>query len=391
MDYAKESLKLHGEWKGKIEVVTRVPVENKDDLSLAYTPGVAQPCLEIQKDVNKSYELTRRWNMCLVVTDGSAVLGLGDIGPEAGMQVMEGKCVLFKAFGDVDAFPLCIKSHDVDEIVNTIYMISGSFGGVNLEDISAPRCFEIEKKLKEKCDIPIFHDDQHGTAIITLAGLTNALKVVGKKKEEVRVVMNGAGAAAISIARLLLKAGVKNITLCDRKGAIYEGRKEGMNPVKDEMSKITNLEKKSGSLADMLVGADVFIGVSAPGAVTTDMVKTMAKDAIIFACANPTPEIFPDDAKAGGAKVIATGRSDFPNQINNVLAFPGVFRGAFDVRAKDINDEMKIAASEALAGLITDEELSPDYIIPKAFDKRVGAAVAKAVAEAAKKTGVARI
>ena len=391
MDYAKESLKLHGEWKGKIEVVTRVPVENKDDLSLAYTPGVAQPCLEIQKDVNKSYELTRRWNMCLVVTDGSAVLGLGDIGPEAGMPVMEGKCVLFKAFGDVDAFPLCIKSHDVDEIVNTIYMISGSFGGVNLEDISAPRCFEIEKKLKEKCDIPIFHDDQHGTAIITLAGLTNALKVVGKKKEDVRVVMNGAGAAAISIARLLLKAGVKNITLCDRKGAIYEGRKEGMNPVKDEMSKITNLEKKSGSLADMLVGADVFIGVSAPGAVTTDMVKTMAKDAIIFACANPTPEIFPDDAKAGGAKVIATGRSDFPNQINNVLAFPGVFRGAFDVRAKDINDEMKIAASEALAGLITDEELSPDYIIPKAFDKRVGAAVAKAVAEAAKKTGVARI
>lgn len=391
MDYAKESLKLHGEWKGKIEVVTRVPVENKDDLSLAYTPGVAQPCLEIQKDVNKSYELTRRWNMCLVVTDGSAVLGLGDIGPEAGMPVMEGKCVLFKAFGDVDAFPLCIKSHDVDEIVNTIYMISGSFGGVNLEDISAPRCFEIEKKLKEKCDIPIFHDDQHGTAIITLAGLTNALKVVGKKKEEVRVVMNGAGAAAISIARLLLKAGVKNITLCDRKGAIYEGRKEGMNPVKDEMSKITNLEKKAGSLADMLVGADVFIGVSAPGAVTTDMVKTMAKDAIIFACANPTPEIFPDDAKAGGAKVIATGRSDFPNQINNVLAFPGVFRGAFDVRARDINDEMKIAASEALAGLITEEELSPDYIIPKAFDKRVGAAVAKAVAEAAKKTGVARL
>ena len=391
MDYAKESLKLHGEWKGKIEVVTRVPVENKDDLSLAYTPGVAQPCLEIQKDVNKSYELTRRWNMCLVVTDGSAVLGLGDIGPEAGMPVMEGKCVLFKAFGDVDAFPLCIKSNDVDEIVNTIYLISGSFGGVNLEDISAPRCFEIEKKLKEKCDIPIFHDDQHGTAIITLAGLTNALKVVGKKKEEVRVVMNGAGAAAISIARLLLTAGVKNITLCDRKGAIYEGRKEGMNPVKEEMSKITNPEKKSGSLADMLVGADVFIGVSAPGAVTTDMVKTMAKDAIIFACANPTPEIFPDDAKAGGAKVLATGRSDFPNQINNVLAFPGVFRGAFDVRAKDINDEMKIAAAEALAGLITDEELAPDYIIPKAFDKRVGAAVAKAVAETARKTGVARI
>ena len=391
MDYAKESLRLHKEWKGKLEVVTRVPVANKDDLSLAYTPGVAQPCLEIQKNIDASYELTRRWNMCLVVTDGSAVLGLGDIGPEAGMPVMEGKCVLFKAFGDVDAFPLCIKSHDVDEIVNTIYLISGSFGGVNLEDISAPRCFEIEKKLKEKCDIPIFHDDQHGTAIITLAGLTNALKVVGKKKEEVHVVMNGAGAAAISISRLLLKAGIKNITLCDRKGAIYEGRPEGMNPVKDEMSKVTNLEHKAGSLADMLKGADVFIGVSAPGAVTVDMVKTMAKDAIIFACANPTPEIFPDDAKAGGAKVIATGRSDYPNQINNVLAFPGVFRGAFDVRAKDINDEMKIAAAEALAGLITDEELSPDYIIPKAFDKRVGPAVAKAVAEAAKKTGVARL
>ncbi len=391
MDYAKESLRLHGEWKGKIEVVTTVPVETKDDLSLAYTPGVAQPCLEIQKDVDKSYDLTRRWNMCLVVTDGSAVLGLGDIGPEAGMPVMEGKCVLFKAFGDVDAFPLCIKSHDVDEIVNTIYLISGSFGGVNLEDISAPRCFEIEKKLKEKCDIPIFHDDQHGTAIITLAGLTNALKVVGKKKEDVRIVMNGAGAAAISIARLLLKAGFKNITLCDRKGAIYEGRAEGMNAVKEEMSKVTNLDKKSGSLVDMLAGADVFIGVSAPGAVTTEMVKTMAEDAIIFACANPTPEIFPDEAKAGGAKVVSTGRSDFPNQINNVLAFPGVFRGAFDVRAKDINDEMKIAASEALAALISDEELSPDYIIPKAFDKRVGPAVAKAVADAARKTGVARI
>ena len=391
MDYAKESLRLHGEWKGKIEVVTRVPVENKDDLSLAYTPGVAQPCLEIQKNVDKSYDLTRRWNMCLVVTDGSAVLGLGNIGPEAGMPVMEGKCVLFKAFGDVDAFPLCIKSNDVDEIVNTIYLISGSFGGVNLEDISAPRCFEIEKKLKEKCDIPIFHDDQHGTAIITLAGLTNALKVVGKKKEDVRIIMNGAGAAAISIARLLLTAGFKDITLCDRKGAIYEGRPEGMNPVKDEMAKVTNLAKKSGSLAEMLVGADVFIGVSAPGAVTTEMVKTMNKDAIIFACANPIPEIFPDDAKAGGARVVATGRSDFPNQINNVLAFPGIFRGAFDVRAKDINDEMKLAASQALANLITDEELSPEYIIPKAFDKRVGPAVAKAVAEAAKRTGVARI
>ncbi len=391
MDYAKESLRLHREWKGKIEVVATVPVANKDDLSLAYTPGVAQPCLEIQKDVEQSYELTRRHNLCLVVTDGSAVLGLGDIGPEAGMPVMEGKCVLFKAFGDVDAFPLCIKSHDVDEIVNTIYMISGSFAGVNLEDISAPRCFEIEKKLKEKCDIPIFHDDQHGTAIITLAGLTNALKLVGKKKEEVRVVVNGAGAAAISITRLLLTAGVKNVILCDRKGAIYEGRAEGMNPVKEEMAKVTNLEKKSGSLADMLVGADVFIGVSAPGMVTPEMVKTMNKDAIIFACANPTPEIFPDDAKAGGARVIATGRSDFPNQINNVLAFPGIFRGAFDVRAKDINDEMKLAASKALADLITDEELSEDYIIPKAFDPRVGKAVAAAVAEAARKTGVARL
>ena len=391
MDYAKESLRLHGEWKGKIEVVTRVPVENKDDLSLAYTPGVAQPCLEIQKDVNKSYELTRRWNMCLVVTDGSAVLGLGNIGPEAGMPVMEGKCVLFKAFGDVDAFPLCIKSNDVDEIVNTIYMISGSFGGVNLEDISAPRCFEIEKKLKEKCDIPIFHDDQHGTAIITLAGLTNALKVVGKKKEDVHVVMNGAGAAAISIARLLLTAGFKNITLCDRKGAIYEGRPEGMNPVKDEMSKVTNLDKKAGSLADMLVGADVFIGVSAPGAVTTEMVKTMNKDAIVFACANPTPEIFPDDAKAGGAKVISTGRSDFPNQINNVLAFPGIFRGALDVRASDINDEMKMAAAQAIADIIKDDELNDEYIIPDAFDKRVAENVAKAVAKAARESGVARI
>ena len=391
MDYAKESLRLHEEWKGKIEVVATVPVATKDDLSLAYTPGVAQPCLEIQKDVEKSYELTRRHNLCLVVTDGSAVLGLGDIGPEAGMPVMEGKCVLFKAFGDVDAFPLCIKSHDVDEIVNTIYLISGSFAGVNLEDISAPRCFEIERKLKEKCDIPIFHDDQHGTAIITLAGLTNALRLVGKKKEEVKVVVNGAGAAAISITRLLLTAGVKHITLCDRKGAIYEGRTEGMNPIKEEMAKMTNLEKKSGSLADMLVGADVFIGVSAPGVVTTEMVKTMNQDAILFACANPTPEIFPDDAKAGGARVVATGRSDFPNQINNVLAFPGIFRGAFDVRAKDINDEMKLAASRALAELITDEELNEDYIIPKAFDPRVGKAVAAAVADAARKTGVARL
>ena len=391
MDYAKESLRLHEEWKGKIEVVATVPVATKDDLSLAYTPGVAQPCLEIQKDVEKSYELTRRHNLCLVVTDGSAVLGLGDIGPEAGMPVMEGKCVLFKAFGDVDAFPLCIKSHDVDEIVNTIYLISGSFAGVNLEDISAPRCFEIERKLKEKCDIPIFHDDQHGTAIITLAGLTNALRLVGKKKEEVKVVVNGAGAAAISITRLLLTAGVKHITLCDRKGAIYEGRTEGMNPIKEEMAKMTNLEKRSGSLADMLVGADVFIGVSAPGVVTTEMVKTMNQDAILFACANPTPEIFPDDAKAGGARLVATGRSDFPNQINNVLAFPGIFRGTFDVRAKDINDEMKLAASRALAELITEEELSEDYIIPKAFDPRVGKAVAAAVADAARKTGVARL
>lgn len=391
MDYAKESLRLHGEWKGKIEVVSRVPVATKEDLSLAYTPGVAQPCLEIQKDVDKSYDYTRRHNMCLVVTDGSAVLGLGDIGPEAGMPVMEGKCVLFKAFGDVDAFPLCIKSNDVDEIVNTIYMISGSFGGVNLEDIAAPRCFEIEKKLKEKCDIPIFHDDQHGTAVITLAGVKNALKLVGKKIDEIKVVVNGAGAAAISITKLLLSAGVKNAVLCDRKGAIYEGRAEGMNPVKDEMAKITNLEKKSGSLADMMVGADVFIGVSAPGVVTTDMVKTMAKDAIIFACANPTPEIFPEDAKAGGARVIATGRSDFPNQCNNVLAFPGIFRGTFDVRAKDINDEMKIAAADAIAGLISDDELNEEYILPAAFDPRVGKAVAAAVADAARKSGVARI
>ena len=391
MDYAKESLKMHYDLKGKIEVVSRAKVDSKDALSLAYTPGVAQPCLEIQKDVNKSYDLTRRWNTVAVVTDGTAVLGLGDIGPEAGMPVMEGKCVLFKEFGGVDAIPLCVRSKDVDEIVKTVSLLAGSFGGINLEDISAPRCFEIERKLKECCDIPIFHDDQHGTAIITLAGLTNALKVVGKKKEDVRIVMNGAGAAAISIARLLLTAGFKNITLCDRKGAIYEGRPEGMNPIKDEMAKVTNLAKKSGSLADMLVGADVFIGVSAPGAVTTEMVKTMNKDAVVFACANPTPEIFPDDAKAGGAKVVSTGRSDFPNQINNVLAFPGIFRGAFDVRAKEINDEMKLAASEALANLITDEELSPEYIIPKAFDKRVGPAVAKAVAEAAKRTGVARI
>ena len=389
MDYAKESLRLHGEWKGKIEMVTRVPVKTRDDLSLAYTPGVAQPCLEIQKDINKSYELTRRWNMAAVITDGSAVLGLGDIGPEAGMPVMEGKCVLFKAFGDVDAFPICVKTKDVDEFVETVYNISGSFGGINLEDIAAPRCFEIERKLKEKCDIPIFHDDQHGTAVITLAGLTNALKVVGKKKEDVKIVTSGAGAAAIAITKLLLSAGFRDITMCDRKGAIYQGR-EGLNWIKTEMAEVTNLSRKAGTLADMLVGADVFIGVSAPNTVTTEMVKTMNKDAIIFACANPTPEIFPDAAKAGGARVISTGRSDYPNQINNVLAFPGIFRGAFDVRASDINEEMKVAAAEALAGLAGDE-LSEDYIIPAAFDPRVGPAVAKAVAEAARRSGVARM
>ena len=389
MDYAKESLRLHGEWKGKIEMVTRVPVRTKDDLSLAYTPGVAQPCLEIQKNLSKSYELTRRWNMAAVITDGSAVLGLGDIGPEAGMPVMEGKCVLFKAFGDVDAFPLCVKTKDVDEFVETVYNISDSFGGINLEDIAAPRCFEIERKLKEKCDIPIFHDDQHGTAVITLAGLTNALKVVGKKKEDVKIVTSGAGAAAIAITKLLLSAGFKDITMCDRKGAIYRGR-EGLNWVKTEMAEVTNLERRAGTLADMLLGADVFIGVSAPNTVTTEMVKTMNKDAIIFACANPTPEIFPDAAKAGGAKVISTGRSDYPNQINNVLAFPGIFRGAFDVRASDINEEMKVAAAEALADLVGDE-LSEEYIIPAAFDPRVGPAVAKAVAEAARRSGVARL
>jgi malate dehydrogenase (oxaloacetate-decarboxylating) len=390
MDYAKESLRLHNEWKGKIEVVATVPVETKEDLSLAYTPGVAQPCIEINKDVNKSYDLTRRHNLCAVVTDGTAVLGLGDIGPEAGMPVMEGKCVLFKAFGDVDAFPLCVKSKDVDEIVNTVYLISGSFGGVNLEDISAPRCFEIERKLKEKCDIPIFHDDQHGTAIVTLAGLLNALKVVGKKKEDVKIVTSGAGAAAISIVKLLLSAGFKNVIMTDRTGAIYAGR-EGLNWIKEEMAQVTNLEKKAGKLSDVIVGADVFIGVSAPGTLTTEMVKTMNKDAIVFACANPTPEIFPEDAKAGGARVISTGRSDYPNQVNNVLAFPGIFRGTFDVRASDINEEMKMAAAMAIAGLISDEELNEDYIIPKAFDPRVGAAVAKAVAEAARATGVARI
>lgn len=390
MDYSKESQRLHEEWKGKIQVVATVPVENKEDLSLAYTPGVAQPCLEIQKDIKKSYELTRRWNLCAVITDGTAVLGLGDIGPEAGMPVMEGKCVLFKSFGDVDAFPLCIKSKDVDTIVETVYQISGSFGGVNLEDISAPRCFEIERRLKEKCDIPIFHDDQHGTAVITLAGLTNALKIVGKKKEDIKIVTSGAGAAAISITKLLLSAGYKNIVMTDRNGAIYKGRKEGMNWIKREMAQVTNLYEEQGNLADIIKGADVFIGVSAPNLVTKKMVESMNENPIIFACANPTPEIFPEDAKKAGAAVVATGRSDFPNQINNVLAFPGIFRGAFDARAKDINEEMKMAAAEALAGLISDDVLNADYIIPKAFDRRVGPAVAEAVAEAARRTGVAR-
>ncbi len=390
-NYAEDSLKLHYEKRGKIEVVTTVPVENEVDLSLAYTPGVAQPCLEIRDNVDLSYELTRRWNMCLVVTDGTAVLGLGDIGPEAGMPVMEGKCVLFKSFGDVDAFPLCIKSKDVDDIVNTVYLISGSFGGVNLEDISAPRCFEIEKKLKEKCDIPIFHDDQHGTAVITLAGLINAMKVTGKKWEDCTVAVSGAGAAAITITKLLLSYGIGEAILCDSKGIIYEGREEGMNPYKEEIARMTNKKKVRGTLADAMKGADIFLGVSAPGLVTTEMVRSMNPDPIVFACANPTPEIYPDDAKAGGAAVVATGRSDYPNQINNVLAFPGIFRGTFDVRARDINEEMKIAAARAIAGVISDDELKPDYIIPKAFDPRVKDAVAVAVAQAARATGVARI
>jgi len=390
MDYAKESLRLHGQWKGKIEVVATVPVSNKEELSLAYTPGVAQPCLEIQKDISKSYELTRRHNLCAVITDGSAVLGLGDIGPEAGMPVMEGKCALFKAFGGVDAFPLCVKTKDVDEFVNAVYLISGSFGGINLEDISAPRCFEIERKLKEKCDIPVFHDDQHGTAVIVLAGLTNALKVVGKKKEEVKIVTAGAGAAGISIVKMLLNAGFRNITMCDRQGALYKDA-PGMNWAQAEMAQLTNPDQASGTLAQMLVGADVFIGTSAPGIVTREMVASMNRDAIIFACANPTPEIFPEEAKAGGARIVSTGRSDYPNQINNVLAFPGIFRGAFDVRASDINEEMKMAAAYALAGLIPDSELNENNIIPKAFDPRVGTAVAQAVAEAARRTGVARI
>ena len=390
MNYAEESLKKHYEWKGKIEVTARASVDSKEALSLAYTPGVAQPCLEIQKDVDKSYELTRRWNTVAVVTDGTAVLGLGDIGPEAGMPVMEGKCVLFKAFGDVDAFPLCIRSKDVDTIVDTVALLAGSFGGVNLEDISAPRCFEIEKKIKERCDIPIFHDDQHGTAVITLAGLLNALKIVGKKIDEIKVVTSGAGAAGIAIIRLLVSMGVKHVVMTDRTGAIYKGR-EKMNPIKDQMAEITNQECEKGSLADVIKGADVFIGVSAPGLLTQDMVRSMAKDPIIFACANPTPEIFPDEAKAAGAAVVSTGRSDFPNQINNVLAFPGIFRGALDVRASDINDEMKVAASYALASLVSDEELNAEYILPAAFDPRVKDAVAKAVAEAARKSGVARI
>ena len=390
MDYAKESLKLHYEWKGKLEMKSRASVDSKEALSLAYTPGVAEPCLEIQKDVDKSYDLTRRWNTVAVVTDGTAVLGLGDIGPEAGMPVMEGKCVLFKEFGDVDAIPLCVRSKEVDDIVNTVRLLAGSFGGVNLEDISAPRCFEIEKRLKECCDIPIFHDDQHGTAVITLAGLLNALKLVGKNIEDVKIVTSGAGAAGIAIIKLLMSMGLKNVIMTDRTGAIYKGR-ENLNPIKEEMAEITNLNMEKGKLADVIKGADVFIGVSAPGTLTQDMVRAMAENPIIFACANPTPEIFPDEAKAAGAAVVSTGRSDFPNQVNNVLAFPGIFRGALDVRASDINDEMKVAAAYALASLVSDEELNADYILPAAFDPRVKDTVAAAVAEAARKSGVARI
>jgi malate dehydrogenase (oxaloacetate-decarboxylating) len=390
MDYRKESLKLHYQWKGKVEVIAKTPVNNKEDLSLAYTPGVAEPCLEIQKDVNKSYELTRRWNMAAVVTDGTAVLGLGDIGPEAGMPVMEGKCVLFKSFADVDAFPLCIKSKDVDTIVETIYQISGSFGAINLEDISAPRCFEIEKKLKERCDIPIFHDDQHGTAVVTAAAMINAMKLTGRKLEEQECVVSGAGAAGVAVTKLLMSMGLRNVILCDTKGAIYEGR-EGLNPFKQEMARISNREMKKGSLADVLKGADIFIGLSAPGIVSEEMVRSMNRDPIIFAMSNPTPEIMPDLAKKAGASVIGTGRSDFPNQINNVLAFPGIFRGALDVRASDINDEMKIAAAYALAELVDDDDLCADYVIPAPFDKRVGPAVARAVSKAARDSGVARI
>ena len=390
MDYAKESLKLHYELKGKLEITPRAKVDSKEALSLAYTPGVAEPCLVIQKDVEKSYELTRRWNTVAVVTDGTAVLGLGDIGPEAGMPVMEGKCVLFKAFGDVDAIPLCVRTKDVEEIVKTVSLLAGSFGGVNLEDISAPRCFEIEKRLKEVCDIPIFHDDQHGTAVVTLAGLINALKLTGKKIEEVKIVTSGAGAAGIAIIKLLLSMGAKNVIMTDREGAIYKGR-ENLNPIKMEMAEITNLSMEKGSLSDVIKNADVFIGVSAPGTLNKDMVKSMAEKPIIFACANPIPEIFPEDAKEAGAAVVSTGRSDFPNQINNVLCFPGIFRGALDVRAKDINDEMKVAAAYAIAGLVSDQELNAEYILPAAFDERVKDAVANAVAEAAKKSGVARV
>ena len=390
MDYAKESLKMHYALRGKLEITARAAVDSKEALSLAYTPGVAEPCLEIQKDVNKSYDLTRRWNTVAVVTDGTAVLGLGDIGPEAGMPVMEGKCVLFKAFGDVDAIPLCVRSKNVDEIVETVRLLAGSFGGVNLEDISAPRCFEIEKRLKACCDIPIFHDDQHGTAVITLAGVINALKLVGKKLEDVKIVTSGAGAAGIAIIRLLMSMGLKNVIMTDRQGAIYQGR-EGLNPIKEEMAAITNFAKEKGTLAEVIRGADVFIGVSAPGTLTADMVRSMAKDPIIFACANPTPEIFPGEAKAAGAAVVSTGRSDYPNQVNNVLCFPGIFRGALDVRASDINDQMKVAAAYALAGLVSDEELNADYILPKAFDPRVKDAVAKATAEAARASGVARL
>jgi len=389
MDVKEKALLAHEQWKGKLDIRTKCPITNAEELSIAYTPGVAEPCLKIRDDVELSYTYTGRGNLVAVVTDGTAVLGLGDIGPEAGMPVMEGKCALFKAFGGVDAVPLCIRSKDVDDIVNTVALLAGSFGGINLEDISAPRCFEIERKLKQRCDIPIFHDDQHGTAVITLAGLLNALKVVGKKLEDIRVVTSGAGAAGTAIIRLLIAMGLKNVIMCDRKGAIYEGR-EGLNAEKADIARLTNREKKAGSLEEVIKGADVFIGVSAPGALTKEMVQTMAKDAIIFACANPTPEIFPDEAKAGGAKVVATGRSDFPNQVNNVLAFPGIFRGALDVLASDINDEMKIAAAYALAGLVSDEELNPDYVLPAAFDPRVGPAVAKAVAQAARDTGVAR-
>lgn len=389
MSIYEESLQLHYEKKGKIEIVSTVPVKDAKDLSLAYTPGVAQPCLEIQKDPEKDYELTRRWNLCAVITDGSAVLGLGDIGPEAGMPVMEGKCVLFKEFGGVDAFPICVDTKDVDEFVRTVTLISKSFGGINLEDISAPRCFEIEEKLKEACDIPIFHDDQHGTAVITLAGIMNALKLVGKKKEELKVVVSGAGAAATAITKLLLNYGIGNIIMCDRKGVIVSGR-EDLSAHKEKMAQITNPNQEQGTLSDVMKGADVFIGVSAPGLLTKEMVSSMKEDAIVFACANPTPEIFPEEAKEAGARIVCSGRSDYPNQINNVLAFPGIFRGAFDARAKEINEEMKIAAAYALANLITDEELTDEYIIPKAFDPRVGKAVAEAVAKAAKETGVCR-